>query len=248
VRKIRLVVAYDGTAFHGWQSQPGQRTVQGELERHLGGLLGEEVRLTAAGRTDAGCHARGQVVSFSTQARLPATALAPAIRPHLPPDLQVVRSEESGPHFDARRSALARRYSYRLLDQPDVLLERMAWHPRGPIDAHGLSRAVRPLEGEHDCAAFASQGSSPTCTRCRIYRAGWRRWDGGLVLDIVADHFLYHMVRTVVGTSLALVARRDAGAAMAAVLASHDRRRAGPTAPPQGLCLEQVFYAPGVRP
>lgn len=241
-----MVVAYDGTAFRGWQAQPGQRTVQGELERHLGGLLGEEVRLTAAGRTDAGCHARGQVVSFATDARLPAEALAPAIRPHLPPDLKVVRSEESGPHFDARRSALARHYSYRLLDQPDVLLERMAWHPRAHLDADGLSRAVRPLEGEHDCAAFASQGSSPTCTRCRVHRVNWRRWEGGLQLDIVADHFLYHMVRTVVGTSLGLMPRRDAAAAMATVLASCDRRRAGPTAPAQGLCLEQVFYTPGI--
>jgi len=245
VRKIRLVVAYDGTAFHGWQAQPRQRTVQGELERHLGGLLGEEVRLTAAGRTDAGCHARGQVVSFTTRARLPAAAVAPAIRPHLPLDLKVLRSEESGPTFDARRSALARRYAYRLLDVPDVLLERMAWLPRVRLDAEGLARAVRPLEGEHDCAAFASQGGAPTGGRCRVYRATWRRWEGGIQLDIVADHFLYHMVRTVVGTALQLMDRADAAAAMAAVLASRDRQRAGPTAPPQGLCLEQVFYARG---
>ena len=246
MRTLRLDVAYDGTGFHGWQIQPDQRTVQGVLEDALNEVLGERVRLTGAGRTDAGCHARGQVASFATGSSLPARSIAPMLRRHLPEDVIVREAREASPDFDARRSARGRRYAYRLLDRPDVLLQRMAWHPRRPLDGDRLSSAVRPLEGEHDCAAFAATGSTPAPTRCHLHHAGWRRWEGGLQLDLVADHFLYHMVRNVVGTALMVMDRPDPGAEIAAILASRSRAKAGPTAPPQGLCLEQVFYAPEV--
>jgi tRNA pseudouridine38-40 synthase len=244
---MRLDVAYDGTDFHGWQVQPQLRTVQGVLEAGLATVLGETVRLTGAGRTDAGCHARGQVASFTTGSRLPARAVAPMLRRLLPGDVQVLASTETSPEFDARRSASARRYAYRLLDRPDVLQQRWAWDPRRPLDPERLCAAVRPLEGVHDCAAFAAVGGSAVRTECRVHRAAWRRWEGGLVLDLVADHFLYHMVRNVVGTALAASARRNPDAAMRGVLESRDRARAGPTAPPQGLCLEQVFYPAETR-
>ena len=243
---FRLDVAYDGTAFHGWQVQPGLRTVQGVLEEAVQKVLGEAVRLTGAGRTDAGCHARGQVASFTASTSLPATALAPLLRRYLPDDLQVPRAAAVENGFDARRSATARRYAYRLLDGRDVLLGRLAWHPRQRLDAERLAAAVRPLEGEHDCAAFAASGGAPGRTLCRVHRASWRRWEGGLQLDLVADHFLYHMVRNVVGTALLLMDRRAPGEAMAEVVASRARRRGGPTAPPQGLCLEEVFYPAAV--
>jgi tRNA pseudouridine38-40 synthase len=242
VRTLRLDVAYDGTDFHGWQIQPDLRTVQGVLEDALNDVLGERVRLTGAGRTDAGCHARGQVASFATDSSLPARALAPLLRRRLPVDVIVREAREVEPDFDARHSARARRYAYRLLDRPDVLHQRMAWHPRRRLDGDRLETAVRPLVGEHDCAAFAASGSTPVPTRCHVHHAGWRRWEGGLQLDLVADHFLYHMVRNVVGTALRAVDHADPGAAMASVLASRSRAQAGPTAPPQGLCLEQVFY------
>jgi tRNA pseudouridine38-40 synthase len=244
MRTIRLEVAYDGTAFHGWQVQPGRRTVQGVLEAALSEVLGEAVRLSGAGRTDAGCHARGQVASFATSSALPARALAPLLGRRLPADVRVRRAASCPPDFDARRSALARRYAYRLLDGPDVLLGRLAWCPVRRPDHAALEAAVAPLAGEHDCAAFAARGAGERSTRCRVHRAGWRRWEGGLMLDIVADRFLYRMVRNVVGTALAVARRPDPRRAMAAILASRDRSAAGPTAPPQGLCLEQVFYAP----
>ena len=242
MRTLRLDVAYDGTEFHGWQLQPKLRTVQGVLEDALGEVLKERVRLTGAGRTDAGCHARGQVASFSSSTRLPARALAPLLRRHLPNDLHVLAARDVGPAFDARRSASARRYAYRLLERRDVLLQRMAWHPGRALNPVSLETAVRPLEGEHDCAAFAASGGSTTTTLCHVHRASWRRWEGGLQLDLVADHFLYHMVRNVVGTALALMNRKDSAAEMRAVLESRSRPQAGPTAPPEGLCLEQVFY------
>ena len=242
MRTIRLDVAYDGTDFHGWQAQPGLRTVQGVLEEALTLVLGCGAKLTGAGRTDAGCHAHGQVATFATEAALPTQAFVPALRPRLPEDVEVRGAAEVDAGFDARRSAIARRYAYRLLDRPDVLLRRVAWHPRRRVAPEALAAAVTPLEGAHDCTAFQASGCAQRHTECVIHRAGWRRWEGGALLDIVADHFLYHMVRNIVGTALHVGAGPDPAAAMSRVLAGRDRRAAGPTAPPQGLCLEEVFY------
>lgn len=235
-------MAYDGTGFHGWQRQPGLRTVQGALEVALEQVLGEPVALTGAGRTDAGVHARGQVATFRSRTTLPARAIAALVGRRLPADLEVRGAHDAPAGFDARRSARARRYAYRLLDRPDVLLSRIAWHPRRRLDADTLAAAVIPLEGRHDCGAFQASGGSPRRTECVVHRAGWRRWEGGLMFEIVADHFLYHMVRNIVGTALQVAAAADPARAMREVIASRRRERAGATVPPQGLCLEQVFY------
>jgi tRNA pseudouridine38-40 synthase len=240
----RLVIGYDGTAFHGWQIQPGHRTVQGVLEDALGTVIGTEVKVNGAGRTDAGVHARGQVASFEAGTRLPARALPPLLARALPPDVRVHAAAEVRAGFHARHSAVARRYSYQLLAADDVLWSRFAWRAPHAVPAQALERAALALEGEHDCSAFRASGSSPGSPVCTIFRAGWTRWDAGLRFDIVADHFLYHMVRTLVGTSLAVARQRDPRGAMHRVLESRDRGRAGVTVPPQGLCLEQVFYLP----
>jgi tRNA pseudouridine38-40 synthase len=245
VRTIRLVTAYDGTDFCGWQRQPGLRTVQGVLEDALQEALGEGIEVSGAGRTDAGVHARGQSVSFTTGARLPVRALPPVLQRLLPPDVRVHAAEERPSGFHARHSARGRRYSFRLLDHEDVLLGRFAWRPRRAPHPERLERAVRVLEGVHDCRSFESSGSPAGSTVCRIARARWSRWEGGLLLDIVADHFLYHMVRTVVGTALEAAGSDDPAGRMIAVLEARDRRRAGVTVPAQGLCLEEVFYEDG---
>lgn len=240
---FRLRVAYDGTAFHGWQVQPGLRTVQGELMTALANAL--EVAcptLHAAGRTDAGVHARGQVVSFECQTPLPMRALAPRINRALPADVRVLEAHAAPDGFHARHSARARRYAYRLARRDDVLLARHAWCPRRPIDVPALERATRALEGTHDCSSLRSAGSGPANPVCRIVRASWSAWEEGVRLDIIADHFLYHMVRNVVGTALVAMRAPDPADAMRAVLAARDRAAAGPTVPPNGLVLEQVFY------
>jgi tRNA pseudouridine38-40 synthase len=246
VRSFKLVVAYDGSGFHGWQIQPVARTVQGVLEEALKAVLDDPtLRLEGAGRTDAGVHARGQAASFQSKTRLPARALAPLLNPRLPPDVRVRSAEEVVPGFGARRCAVARRYAYRLLRDDDLLLGRFAWHPPRAFDPERLERATRTLEGEHDFSAFRSAGSSPSVPVCRVTRAGWTREEHGVRLDIAADHFLYHMVRNIVGTALAGVQTRDPAAAMREVLGSQDRSRAGVTAPACGLCLEEVFFAAG---
>lgn len=242
-RVFRLTVAYDGTAFHGWQRQPEQRTVQGELERALAHALGiESVAVNGAGRTDAGVHARGQVASFRADTALPARAIAALAGRVLPADVRIVDAAEAGPDFHARHSARARRYAYRLLAADDVLLGRYAWWPLRPFDGETLNRAAAPLVGRHDCSAFEAQGSSPANPECAITLARWRPWEGGWCFDVQADHFLYHMVRNLVGTVLRASARPDPGAHVAEVLASRDRARAGATAPAHGLCLEAVEY------
>jgi tRNA pseudouridine38-40 synthase len=240
---VRLTVAYDGTDFRGWQTQPGARTVQGVLEETLSHLLGgREVRAHGAGRTDAGVHARGQVASFEHDGPLPGRAFAPLLNRRLPRDVRVVAAADAAPGFHARHSARARAYSYRLLAAPDLLLGRHAWWPRRPLDRGALETATAVLRGEHDCRSFESSGSPSSSTLCRVAVAGWSATPEGLRLDLEADHFLYHMVRTVVGTALEAATTPDPAAAMRAVLAARDRGAAGPTVPPQGLCLEAVRY------
>lgn len=242
-RVHRLTVAYDGTAFHGWQRQEGLRTVQGELERALSAALdGEPVTVNGAGRTDAGVHARGQVASFVSATPLPARAVAAIARRSLPADVRIVEAREAAPGFHARHSARARRYAYRLLEAEDVLLGRFAWCPMKALDGEALNRATAPLLGRHDCSAFGASGSSPANPECAITLARWERWEGGWRFDVQADHFLYHMVRNLVGTALRAAALPDPGAHVAGVLASRDRARAAGTAPARGLCLEAVHY------
>ena len=239
-----MTVAYDGTAFHGWQRQPDVRTVQGELDRVLSEALEQEVKVHGAGRTDAGVHARGQVASFRAVTALPARAVAAIAARLLPADLRVVAAAEAGEGFHARHSATARVYRYELLAAPDLLRERFAWWPRRPWRLEGLAAAAAVLPGEHDCSAFESQGSSPAAPLCRITEAAWSAGESGARFGIRADHFLYRMVRNLVGTMLIAGASSDPRAHMEAVLRSRDRTRAGPAAEACGLSLERVDYEP----
>jgi len=241
-----LRVAYDGTEFHGWQRQPGCRTVEGVLKVALAALLEvDEVTLQGAGRTDAGVHARGQVASFRAETPIPGAALKHALGPRLPRDVRVLASVATTDDFDARRSALARRYSYRLLRAEDPLEERFAWRPRRWPQVAALEAATHMLEGRQDFSSFRSTGSSESNPVCDVTRARWTTWEGGLRFEIVADHFLYHMVRSIVGTALEVSATADPAGRMLAVIEAQDRSAAGTTAPAHGLCLEEVMYPGG---
>jgi len=241
-RTFRLTIAYDGTDFHGWQRQPDQRTAQGVLEDALSTALESAVQVQGAGRTDAGVHARGQVASFTAQTPLPARAIAAIAARVLPADLRIVEASEAPLGFHARHSAVARRYRYHLLAAPDLLRERFAWWPRRPWRLADLQRASAPLIGRQDQSSFESQGSSPAEPVCRITRAAWTEAEGGAVFEVRADHFLYRMVRNLVGTMLLAASTGDPAAHMCAVIAARDRREAGPSAEPQGLSLEAVDY------
>ena len=173
---------------------------------------------------------------------MPARALRALTQRALPDDVKLVDAADAPEGFHARHSARARRYAYRLLDHDDVLWSRFAWHPGTALDGEGLAASSGPLAGEHDFSAFEAAGSSPVNPVCRVTCARWTRWEAGWRFDVEADHFLYHMVRNLVGTAIRAQREPDPAAHVAEVLGSRDRARAGGTSPPQALCLEAVRY------
>jgi tRNA pseudouridine38-40 synthase len=241
------ILQYDGTDFAGWQRQPDQRTVQAEVEAGLGRLAGAPTPCTAAGRTDAGVHARGQVVSFQLAKRWERQELTRAMRALSPPDLWVAGAGPAPPGFHARRDASQRRYSYVIGCDPAAASPfrcRYEWHMRHELDADGLDGAARETIGEHDFRAFAAVGQDKPHYRCRIARAEWTtRPDGqGFIFTVEADRFLHHMVRFLVGTMVDVARGRRPQTEFVELLRSTDNRAASPPAPPHGLFLDHVSY------
>jgi tRNA pseudouridine38-40 synthase len=243
-RVLRLVLAYDGTAYAGWQVQPSEPTVQGlmiEAARHL---LGPDVRVVGASRTDAGVHALRQVASIATASTLAPAAVRAALNARLPGDVRVVTCDDARVGFDARRSAWGKRYVYLIDDDPvgSPFMRRYAWHVRAPLDVDRMRRALAPLRGRHDFSAFcasAGRGQPPVCVLRSLHVV--RRRHRVAVL-VSADRFLHHMVRNVVGSAVVVGRGTRPPGWLAEVLASRDRRCAGPTAPARGLTLVRVLY------
>lgn len=242
-----MTVAYDGTDFAGFQVQIGQRTVQGVLEDGLARIVGQTIRIDGAGRTDAGVHATGQVVSFRAEDGLSPLDLWRALNAVLPDDLAVLDVAVAPAGFHARYSARARAYRYTIWNAPvrNVRARREAYHWRGYLDARAINRAADELRGKHDFAAFcgSTRGRErPANTVRTLYRlACWRDGDWVLI-DATADAFLPRMVRNLVGTLLPVGLGQKTAADVRCVLASGDRRLAGPTVPACGLCLTRVWY------
>ncbi len=247
---LRLTIAYDGTPFAGWAAQPGQRTIQAELEAALETILGERASLTVAGRTDAGVHAWGQVASCESR-REPPDELAHRLNAVLPPEIAVVKASVAAEGFDARRDARSRTYCYRLLASPvrHPFEERRAlWCPR-PLDRVGLDRCAATLVGSHDFTAFTPTDTEHVRFERDIVNAEWRSrqlagpFPGHLLeLWIEADAFMRHMVRVLVGTMLEVARGRRTVEDFEALLQGAPRERAGETAPPEGLFLASVRY------
>jgi tRNA pseudouridine38-40 synthase len=244
MRNVKLTLSYDGSDFHGWQTQPGLRTVQETLEQAIAELTGEQrVRVNASGRTDTGVHAVGQVVNFRTESRHPADVLMKAVNARLPDDLLITSAEEAALEFDANRDAVRKLYRYVLHDGPvpNLFLRRYCYHTRYRLDAAAMARAARPLAGTHDFRCFETdwpnrKSSVRTITHLAVSRFGDWIW-----LDVEADGFLYNMVRAIAGT-LVNVGRGYWPEGKVAELLDADRTQAGPTAPAQGLFLMRVTY------
>lgn len=243
VRNLAMVVEYDGTDFFGFQFQPRLRTVQGEIERCLFQITQERVRVAAAGRTDTGVHALGQVVSFRTGSRLSESELLRALNAVLPEDIAVLRLVRVDDSFHARFSARSREYAYLIInrDQPLALRRREACHVRQPLADEVMNEACKLLLGEHDFAAFCGAGRRERTVRT-VIRAACKR-EGQLVrVELAADAFLPHMVRNIVGTLIWLGTGKLDLAAFAEIFRSGERGLAGPTAPAHGLYLTRVNY------
>ncbi len=246
--QVKLVVAYDGTDFSGFAPQPGQphvRTVGGVLAQAIGKILRHDVQLTCAGRTDAGVHAWGQVVSFPSEPGLDPWRLQTAVTSMLGPEVVIRSAELVDPSFDARHAARARRYRYTVLNRkvPDPFRDRFSWWVPDALDLHALYLAADPFVGEHDFASFCRRGPEGSSTVRRVFESRWTdEGDGVLVYEIRASAFCWQMVRSVVGTLVDVGLGKLRPGDIMGILRAGTREAAGPVAPPRGLCLWEVDY------
>jgi tRNA pseudouridine38-40 synthase len=243
-RTLKLVIEYDGTDFAGWQRQAGQRTVQGCLEDAFAAMVGAPVRITGAGRTDAGVHAEGQVASAKVEAGIPAAGFLRGLNAHLPPDIAVRELADVPETFDARRSARGKVYRYliwtHVVRSPHRA--RWSWHHRAALDSHALREAAAAFVGQHDFRGFRAADCERRST-VRLIRSFTVVRDGALITcEVEGTAFLKNMVRIMIGTLVAAGRHQLDADAIRALLAAGDRSKAGVTAPAHGLTLVQVIY------
>ena len=245
--RVKLVVAYDGTGFHGWADQPTVRTVEGVLARALERILRHPPEnLTCAGRTDAGVHAWGQVVSFDVDREVvDRQRLQAALNGILAPEIVVREAQLVDSGFDARGSACWRAYRYAIVNRPvpDPFLARYAWWIPTPLDLRSLRLGADPFVGEHDFATFCRKGPEGSTTIRRVFESRWHEvGDGVLQYEIRANAFCWQMVRAIVGTLVDVGTGKKRPGDLMAILRAKERANAGRLAPPEGLCLWQVGY------
>lgn len=244
MRRIRLIISYDGTNYVGWQVQPNGVSVQALLEKALFELTGEQIRVEGSGRTDSGVHAKAQVAHFDTEARMAADKFAIAMNMHLPPDIRVLFSEECDPTFHARFSAKRKVYSYTVQLGPhaDVFLRTTSLHLHYIPDVEAMQKAAAAVIGTHDFNAFKCADSSMENTVRTITRSEWNRNENLLVYTVEGNGFLYNMVRILVGTMLEIGSGKRPVSDMENAIETGSRTSAGATAPARGLRLERVIY------
>ena len=244
MRKIVLVVEYEGTRYHGCQFQNNAPTIQGEIERALSRLTGEKIRIACASRTDAGVHARGQVVGFHTKSNLSLDTFVRALNHYLPQDIAVRKAFPVGDDFDVRRNAYSREYCYSLLNSstPSPLLRRSAYFVPKLLDVAAMNEACKALIGTHDFAPFASSINGRKNTVRTVYRAEATREDGLVAFHMVANSFLPHQVRNTIGALVKVGLGKSDVQSFSQIARSKTPALASPALPAHGLCLIKVNY------
>lgn len=245
MRRIRLVVAYDGTNYHGWQYQPNAVTIEEVLNKALTELLREPIAVIGASRTDAGVHAQGNVAVFDTKNRMAADKICLAVNQRLPEDIRVQSSEEVAPDWHPRKRRCVKTYEYKILNRriemPDKRL--YTYHCYYDLDLEKMRRAAEFILGEHDFKSFCSAKTQVTDTVRTVYDLTVERdQEDVITIRITGSGFLYNMVRIIAGTLLWAGTGLIRPEEVAEILAAEDRRKAGPTAPAKGLTLIRMFY------
>lgn len=245
MKRVLLRVSYDGTAYHGWQLQPGQETIEGVLNDALETLTHEKIKVTGASRTDAGVHARGNVAVFDTSSPIPGERFAPALNSILPPDVVIQESKEVGGSFHPRHTDCKKTYEYRILNRSFPIPEyrNMVFFQRGKLDAGKMKEATEAFVGTHDFTAFCA-ANTPVEDKVRtIYELDVIcRDDDMIIIRVTGNGFLYNMVRIIAGTLVAVGRGRIKPEEISDIIESRDRKKAGETAPPQGLTLVSIEY------
>ena len=242
---VQLDIVYDGTDFHGWQVQPGQRTVQGALQQALHEILGRPVRLTGAGRTDSGVHALGQVANFNADPVPPLPQLLRRLNIGLPNDARVNAVHLVDEGFSSRHSARARRYRYQMLRSRSALWTRYHHVLHWQVDVDAMAEAAEHFLGEQDFTAFANVRAGDQCN-CLVSRSVVRADKARVVFEITANRFMHNMVRRLTGALVEVGRGRLPPASIREILRQQDRGRGGPCLPPQGLFLLGVVYGHNV--
>jgi len=242
--RFKLVIAYDGTDYHGWQIQPNGRSIQAALQEAIRRMTGESTSVVAAGRTDAGVHAGAQVISFALQRAVPAGALVRGLNALTPPDIAIQHAETVADDFHPRRAATSRVYVYRIWNAPwrSPFWRRYTWHVRARLHDEHMRAAAAALIGKHDFRSFQAAGCQARQSVRQVLRSELERRDLLLLYTIEANGFLRHMVRNIIGTLVEVGTGARRPDAVPALLAARDRTQAGPTAPASGLCLTRVDY------
>lgn len=253
MRTVRLWVAYDGTNYAGWQRQVGADTIQEELERAFGALLGRAVTVHGAGRTDSGVHALSQSAHVQIEKGPPSERLHLALNAMLPRDIRVLGTLDTAANFHSRFDAIGKRYRYRIRTEPvpfPIGRRYFHWHPYGPLDLSSMRAAARHIVGTHDFACFAtnSRNSAPRSTVRTLRSVHLFGDERGVDITVQGDGFLYNMVRTIAGSLLDIGRGKRGADWILEVLQSGDRRTAGAVLPPEGLTLVRVLYPASVGP
>jgi tRNA pseudouridine38-40 synthase len=245
VRNIKLIIEYEGTAFHGWQIQPGLKTIQGVMQERITQITQGAVNLIGAGRTDAGVHALGQVANFQTESTIDLNALQRGLNSLLAPDIVIKDIEEVAEDFHARFSACSKRYEYHILNRsyPSALLRAYVWFIPHHLDLAAMERCGKLLIGSHDFSSFRASGDESRHSIREIIRFEIERREGDLIAIVIeANAFLREMVRSIVGTLVDVGRGKTSLEEFKEIFAAEDRRKAGMTAPAQGLFLKEVKY------
>ena len=244
MKRIRLVIAYDGTNYCGWQLQPGLPTVEAQINKALSSLLGEKIAVIGASRTDSGVHARGNVAVFDTDTRIPPEKICLAVNQRLPEDIRVQSSIEVAADFHPRKVNCRKTYEYRILNRNIALpMERLySYFVYYSLDIDAMQKAADYLVGEHDFKSFCSVKTQVKDTVRSIYRLSVRKKEDIIILSVTGSGFLYNMVRIIAGTLIEVGRGAIPQEHIPAILLGRDRSLAGPTAPPQGLTLMNIDY------